>query len=378
MVAPAVHRRRPAEQDPRGDGRWGCRRDHRAGEQRRSARCPGEELMVAGTGGGVRRRRPLESARSPDGPRTDGCCSIGDGAQTVLLECGRRASCRASSRAHERQRPGKWDAPQGEACRCRASLQRAARLRSLPAHVRPCSRSAPSTGTAANRMCCASPGCSRRTAWCWTSARTSGIMTVHLARARAERGHVHSFEPMPENFSTLRWLVRPLQAPQRRPCTRWRWATPRASCEMVMPEQDHVRMQGLVEGGGRQRPVHRRGEKHVRCPVKPPRRPRVPGRASTSPGSRSTSRTSRSTSSRAAASSSSRCLPLVYTELGQGENRTRLHGVLRGPRVRRLRGSTVTRDRPARRRRHTRSTTSSSARMSCGGPVHPDAAPGLG
>lgn len=70
-----------------------------------------------------------------------------------------------------------------------------------------------------------------------------GIMTVHLAR-RVDRGHVHAFEPVPDNLAVLREIVR------RRGLAN---VTIHAvalgdssdTLEMVMPLESSVRMQGL-------------------------------------------------------------------------------------------------------------------------------------
>jgi FkbM family methyltransferase len=70
-----------------------------------------------------------------------------------------------------------------------------------------------------------------------------GIMTVHLARA-VPRGRVHSFEPMPENFSTLGWMVDHYGLGNVS-LHQLALGDSEGELEMVMPEEDSVRMQGL-------------------------------------------------------------------------------------------------------------------------------------
>lgn len=70
-----------------------------------------------------------------------------------------------------------------------------------------------------------------------------GIMTVPLAR-RAHRGTVHAFEPIPENVSVLRRVVASerLSNVEIHPIA---LGDEDGHLQMVMPEQEHVRMQGL-------------------------------------------------------------------------------------------------------------------------------------
>jgi FkbM family methyltransferase len=70
-----------------------------------------------------------------------------------------------------------------------------------------------------------------------------GIMTVLIAR-RVRRGHVHAFEPIPENFRALERIVDHFHLTN---VTLHQMALgdTTGSLEMVMPEQQHVRMQGL-------------------------------------------------------------------------------------------------------------------------------------
>ena len=70
-----------------------------------------------------------------------------------------------------------------------------------------------------------------------------GIMTVHLAR-RVDHGHVHAFEPVPDNLAVLREIVR------RRGLTNVTvhgiaLGDSSDTLEMVMPLESSVRMQGL-------------------------------------------------------------------------------------------------------------------------------------
>jgi FkbM family methyltransferase len=70
-----------------------------------------------------------------------------------------------------------------------------------------------------------------------------GIMTVLIAK-RVRSGHVHAFEPIPENFRALTRLVAHFKLKN---VTLHHMALGKSSgqLEMVMPEQQHVRMQGL-------------------------------------------------------------------------------------------------------------------------------------
>ncbi|MEI7886886.1 MAG: FkbM family methyltransferase [Actinomycetes bacterium] len=70
-----------------------------------------------------------------------------------------------------------------------------------------------------------------------------GIMTVLIAQ-RVRRGHVHAFEPIPENFRALTRLVAHFKLNN---VTLHHMALGESSgqLEMVMPEEQHVRMQGL-------------------------------------------------------------------------------------------------------------------------------------
>ncbi|MCP4435650.1 MAG: FkbM family methyltransferase [Actinomycetia bacterium] len=78
-----------------------------------------------------------------------------------------------------------------------------------------------------------------------------GVMTVHLAR-QVSSGHVHSFEPMPENYAALERVVRHYGLSN---VTLHQMALGDADgdLEMVMPVMGSVRMQGLsrvVPAGG--------------------------------------------------------------------------------------------------------------------------------
>jgi FkbM family methyltransferase len=70
-----------------------------------------------------------------------------------------------------------------------------------------------------------------------------GIMTVLIAR-HVHRGHVHAFEPIPENFRALERVVAHFGLTN---VTLHQMALGETSgrLEMVMPEEQHVRMQGL-------------------------------------------------------------------------------------------------------------------------------------
>lgn len=70
-----------------------------------------------------------------------------------------------------------------------------------------------------------------------------GIMTVLMAR-RVSRGRVHAFEPIPENFRTLRANVEHFGLTNVS-LHQLALGDEEGELEMVMPEQQHVRMQGL-------------------------------------------------------------------------------------------------------------------------------------
>ncbi len=145
-----------------------------------------------------------------------------------------------------------------------------------------------------------------------------GIMTIHLARA-VPRGRVHSFEPMPENFSTLRWLVDHYNA-LNVTLHQIALGDTEGELEMVMPEEDHVRMQGLsrVVGANDRYPE---GEKQV-VPVK-----RLDDldflRGADVAGIKIDVEDFEQYVFEGGRDLIGRCLPPVYTELGQGENRAR-------------------------------------------------------
>lgn len=145
-----------------------------------------------------------------------------------------------------------------------------------------------------------------------------GIMSIHLARA-VPGGHLHSFEPMPENFSTLSWLVRHYRI---RNITLHQMALgdSEGELEMVMPEEDHVRMQGLsrVVGANDRYPE---GEKRV-VPVK-----RLDDLAFLEgldvAGIKIDVEDFEEYVFKGGREMLARCLPVVYTELGQSQNRQR-------------------------------------------------------
>lgn len=70
-----------------------------------------------------------------------------------------------------------------------------------------------------------------------------GIMTVLIAK-RVKRGHVHAFEPIPENFRALTRLVKHFKL-DNVSLHHMALGSSSGQLEMVMPEQQHVRMQGL-------------------------------------------------------------------------------------------------------------------------------------
>ena len=70
-----------------------------------------------------------------------------------------------------------------------------------------------------------------------------GIMTVHLAK-KCHQGHIHAIEPIPENFCTLQSIVKRFRLTN---VTLHQFAlgTEPGELEMVMPEVQNVKMQGL-------------------------------------------------------------------------------------------------------------------------------------
>ena len=70
-----------------------------------------------------------------------------------------------------------------------------------------------------------------------------GIMTVHLAR-RCHQGKVHAIEPIPENFATLQRIVRKFKL-DNVDLHHFALGAEPGELEMVMPEVQHVKMQGL-------------------------------------------------------------------------------------------------------------------------------------
>jgi len=70
-----------------------------------------------------------------------------------------------------------------------------------------------------------------------------GIMTVLIAR-RVRHGHVHAFEPIPENFRALQRIVEHFRL-QNVTLHQMALGSTTGRLEMVMPEEQHVRMQGL-------------------------------------------------------------------------------------------------------------------------------------
>lgn len=70
-----------------------------------------------------------------------------------------------------------------------------------------------------------------------------GIMTVLIAR-RVDRGRVHAFEPIPDNFRTLEANVEHFGLTNVS-LHQLALGEEQGELEMVMPEEQHVRMQGL-------------------------------------------------------------------------------------------------------------------------------------
>jgi FkbM family methyltransferase len=70
-----------------------------------------------------------------------------------------------------------------------------------------------------------------------------GIMTVLMAR-RVSRGRVHAFEPIPDNFRTLQRNVEHFGL-SNVTLHQLALGEEQGELEMVMPEEQHVRMQGL-------------------------------------------------------------------------------------------------------------------------------------
>lgn len=144
-----------------------------------------------------------------------------------------------------------------------------------------------------------------------------GIMTVHLAR-RVRSGAVHAFEPVPENLAVL------LEVVQRRKLTNVTvhgiaLGDSSEDLEMVMPVESSVRMQGLsrVLTGGERDPQS--GERYV-----------VPQRRLDDirdlcdvevAGIKIDVEDFEQFVFAGARGLIERCRPVVYTELGEGENR---------------------------------------------------------
>ena len=70
-----------------------------------------------------------------------------------------------------------------------------------------------------------------------------GIMTVHLAR-KCDQGHVHAIEPIPENFLTLGAIVKRFRL-SNVSLHQFALGEQPGELEMVMPEVQNVKMQGL-------------------------------------------------------------------------------------------------------------------------------------
>ena len=70
-----------------------------------------------------------------------------------------------------------------------------------------------------------------------------GIMTALMAE-RVRRGHVHAYEPIPENFQALTRIVRRMKL-DNVVLHQVALGSEAGELRMVMPEQEHVRMQGL-------------------------------------------------------------------------------------------------------------------------------------
>ena len=144
-----------------------------------------------------------------------------------------------------------------------------------------------------------------------------GIMTVHLAR-RVSRGHVHAFEPVPENHAVLRRVVAHYGLTNVS-CHQVALGDSEGTLEMVMPVESDVRMQGLsrVLTGGESDPD--RGE-HYEVPQRTLdtldflEGVRVAGiKIDVEDYEQFVFRGGRSLIER--------CRPVIYTELGKGENR---------------------------------------------------------
>ncbi|MFV0316217.1 MAG: FkbM family methyltransferase [Microthrixaceae bacterium] len=144
-----------------------------------------------------------------------------------------------------------------------------------------------------------------------------GIMTVHMAR-KVRRGHVHSFEPVPENFAVLERVVAHYGLTNVS-CHRMALGDAEGTLEMVMPSHGKLRKQGLshvVRGDEGEReegtrysvPQHRLDDLDLLAGVE------VRGikidvenhEQFVFAGGRRLIQ---------------RCRPVVYTELGEGENR---------------------------------------------------------
>lgn len=144
-----------------------------------------------------------------------------------------------------------------------------------------------------------------------------GIMTVHLAR-RVTGGVVHAFEPVPDNLEVLRRIVR------RRRLTNVivhdiALGESSEPLEMVMPVESSVRMQGLsrVLTGGESDPS--RGERYL------VRQRRLDDLEELSgvevAGIKIDVEDFEQFVFAGARRLIERCRPIVYTELGEGENR---------------------------------------------------------
>jgi len=70
-----------------------------------------------------------------------------------------------------------------------------------------------------------------------------GIMTVHLAR-RCSEGKVHAIEPIPENFATLKRICEIFKC-SNASLHHFALGEQEGELEMVMPEVQNVKMQGL-------------------------------------------------------------------------------------------------------------------------------------
>lgn len=144
-----------------------------------------------------------------------------------------------------------------------------------------------------------------------------GIMTVHLAR-RVDRGHVHAFEPVPDNLAVLREIVRRGGLDN---VTVHGIALGDSSdtLEMVMPLESSVRMQGLsrVLTGG---PSDPDAGEHYRVPQR--RLDDIEELAGVEVcGIKIDVEDFEQYVFAGGRSLIERCRPIVYTELGVGENR---------------------------------------------------------